>query len=55
MKRNQSGARIAQITRIESGPNGQKVTIGYRPWDNPAQPMTEVDGLDLAERSEQDW
>ncbi len=54
MKRNQSGARIAQITHIESGPNGQKVTIGYRPWDNPAQPMTEVDGLDLAERSEQD-
>ena len=55
MKRNQSGARIAQITHIESGPNGQKVWIGYRPWDNPAQPMTEVDGLDLAERSEQDW
>lgn len=55
MKRNQSGARNAQITRIESGPSGQKVTIGYRPWDKPAQPMTEVDGLDLAEQSEQDW
>ena len=55
MKRNQSGARIAQITRIESGSNGQKVTIGYRPWDKPAQPMTEVDGLDLAEQSERDW
>ena len=55
MTRNRSGARIAQITRIESGPNGQKVTIGYRPWDQPSQPMTEVDGLDLAEQSEQDW
>lgn len=55
MKRNQSGARIAQITRIESGSSGQKVTIGYRPWDQPAQPMTEIDGLDLAGQSEQDW
>jgi len=55
MKRNQSGARIAHITLIESGPNGQKVTIGYRPWDQPALPMTEVDGLLLAEQSEQDW
>jgi hypothetical protein len=55
MKRNQLGARIAQITSIESGPNGQKVTIGYRPWDQPNQPMTEVDGLALAEQSEQDW
>ena len=37
-----------------TGKGAKKVTIGYRPWDNPAQPMTEVDGLDLAERSEQD-
>ena len=49
------GALIAQITRVETGPNGQKVTIGYRPWDQPAQPMTEIDGLELAEESEQDW
>ena len=55
MKRNQSGARIAQITRIESGSNGQKVTIGFRPHDQPNQPMTEVDGLELAGQSEQDW
>lgn len=55
MVRNRPGARIAQITKIESGPNGQKVTIGYRPWDQPSQPMTEVDGLVLAEQSEQDW
>lgn len=53
--RDRPGALIAQITRIESGPNGQKVTIGYRPWDQPNQPMTEVDGLELAEKSEQDW
>ena len=31
------------------------MTIGYRPWDQPTQPMTEVDGLVLAEQSEQDW
>jgi hypothetical protein len=55
MKRNQSGSRIAQIIRIESGSNGQKVMIGYRPWDQPNQPMTEVDGLAAAEQSEQDW
>jgi hypothetical protein len=55
MKRNQSGARIAQVTRFESGPNGQKVTIGYRPHDQPNQPMTEIDALELAEQSEQDW
>jgi len=54
-KRNQSGSRIAQIIRIESGSNGQKVMIGYRPWDQPNQPMTEVDGLAAAEQSEQDW
>jgi len=53
--RDRPGALIAQITLIESGPNGQKVTIGYRPWDQPSQPMTEVDGLALAEQSEQDW
>lgn len=53
--RDRPGALIAQITRIESGPTGQKVTIGYRPWDQPAQPMTEIDGLALAEESEQDW
>ena len=55
MKRDRTGALIAQITRIESGPNGQKVTIGYRPWDQPTLSMTEVDGLALAEQSEQDW
>ena len=55
MKRDRPGARIAQITRIESGPYGQKVTIGYRPRDRPTLPMTEVDGLDVAEQSEEDW
>jgi hypothetical protein len=53
--RDRPGARIAQITRIESGPTGQTVTIGYRPWDQPNQPMTEIDGLALARQSEQDW
>jgi hypothetical protein len=54
MRRDRPGALIAQITRIESG-LGQKVTIGYRPWDQPNLPMTEVDGLELAEQSEQSW
>lgn len=52
MKRDRPGALIAQITRIESGP---KVTIGHRPHDQPSQSMTEIDGLELAEQSEQDW
>ena len=55
MTRDRPGALIAQITRIESGSSGYKVTIGHRPWDQPSQPMTEADGLDLAEQSEQDW
>jgi hypothetical protein len=55
MVRNQPSARIAQITRIESGPTGQKAAIGYRPQGQPSLPMTEVDALDLAERSERDW
>ncbi len=55
MVRNQPNARIAQITDIESGPNGYKVTIGYRPNGQPSQPMTPIDALDLAEWSEQDW
>jgi hypothetical protein len=55
MKRKWPGELIAQITRIESGPNGQRVAIGYRPHDQPHQPMTEIDGLALAEESEQDW
>ncbi len=55
MKRNQSGARIAQITEIATGPNGYRVTIGYRPYDQPSQLMTSIDALDLAEQSEQDW
>lgn len=55
MVRNQPSARIAQITRIESGPTGQKATIGYRPQGQPSLPMTEVDALDLAESSERDW
>jgi hypothetical protein len=55
MTRDRSGALIAQITQIESSPNGYKVTIGYRPYDQANLPMTEVDGLTLAEESEQDW
>jgi hypothetical protein len=55
MVRDQPSARIAQITRIESGPTGQKATIGYRPQGQPSQSMTEVDALGLAERSERDW
>jgi hypothetical protein len=54
MTRNRTGARIAQITEI-AGPNGYRVTIGYRPYDQPSQPMTSIDALDLAEQSEQDW
>ena len=49
------GALIAQITSIESGPKGYTVTIGYRPWDQPAVPTTEVDALALAEQCERDW
>jgi hypothetical protein len=55
MVRDSASARIVQITLIESGPNGYKVTLGYRPQGQPQQPMTEVDALDLAERSEQEW
>ena len=39
MKRDRPGALIAQITQIDTGSNGYKVTIGYRPWDQPQQPM----------------
>ena len=55
MTRNRAGARIAQITEIATSPNGYRVTIGYRPYDQPSQPMTPIDALDLAEQSEQDW
>ena len=55
MTRNRSGARIAQITEIATSPNGYRVTIGYRPYDQPSQPMTLIDALDLAEQSEEDW
>jgi hypothetical protein len=55
MVRDSASARVVQITLIESGPNGYKVTLGYRPQGQPQQPMTEVDALDLAERSEQEW
>jgi hypothetical protein len=55
MKRNRPGALIAQIIRFESGPHGPTVTIGYRPWDQPGTPMTEIDALALAEQSEKDW
>jgi hypothetical protein len=55
MKRQSANAITAQITRIESGPSGQTVAIGYRPSGQSNAAMTEVDGLDLAERSEQDW
>jgi hypothetical protein len=55
MTRNRSGARIAQITEIATSPNGYGVTIGYRPYDQPSQPMTPIDALDLAEQSEGDW
>jgi hypothetical protein len=55
MTRNQPGALIAQITSIEAGPHGYAVTIGYRPWDQPAAPTTEIDALALAEQCERDW
>ena len=55
MTRNRAGARIAQITEIATSPNGYRVTIGYRPYDQPSQPMTPIDALALAEQSEQDW
>lgn len=48
-------ARIAQITEIATSPNGYRVTIGYRPYDQPGRPMALIDGLDLAEQSERDW
>jgi hypothetical protein len=53
--RTRRGALIAQITSIESGPKGQTATIGYRPWDQPAVPTTEIDALALAEQCELDW
>lgn len=55
MKRDNPNAVVAQITRIDSGSACQAVTIGYRPSGQPNATMTEVDGLDLAERSEKAW
>jgi hypothetical protein len=55
MNRNDPAALIAKITRIESGPHGQTVTIGYRPSGQPGAAMTEIDGLALAQQSEKDW
>jgi hypothetical protein len=55
MTRRDPNARIAQITSIDSGPHGQKVTIGYRPSGQPNASMAEVDGLVLADQSENDW
>lgn len=53
--RDRPRALMAQITSMEIDPNGYSVKIGYRPWDQPTVPVTEVDALTLAERSEQDW
>jgi hypothetical protein len=55
MKRKWAGELIAQITQIDTGPNGYRVTIGYRPHDQPGQPMTPINALELAEKSEQHW
>jgi hypothetical protein len=55
MTRNRRGTRIARITEIATGPNGYRVSIGYRPYDQPSQPMTPIDALYLAEQSEQGW
>jgi hypothetical protein len=54
-KRNHSGARIAQISQIENGPRGYRVTIAYGPATQPSPPMATVDALTLAQNSEQDW
>ncbi len=55
MKRDRPSALIAQITSIESGPNGYTVTIGHGPGNAPITALTGVDALDLAERCEQHW
>jgi hypothetical protein len=54
MKRKAS-ARIAQITSINSGPNGYAVTIGHGPGDSPLSALARVDALTLAEECERDW
>jgi hypothetical protein len=44
----------SRVLHKPPGPNGYKVIIGYRPYDQPSQPMTPTDGLDLAGQSERD-
>ena len=54
MKRNSASAQLAQITNIETGPNGHTATIGYWPGNQPNS-VAETDALALAEQCEQDW
>ena len=55
MKRNGPAALIAQITSIESGPRGCKVTIGHGQGNVPPSALASIDALALAEDCERDW
>ena len=55
MKRTQPSQTVALIASIETGPNGQKVTITYGPGNQPATSLAKIDALQLAEQCERDW
>ncbi len=54
MTRDKATALEAKISKTSGGPGRQTATITYWPKNQPAS-ITEVDALDLAERSEQNW
>lgn len=55
MKRTSPTQTVALITSIESGPNGQKVTIAYGAGNQAPSTYAKIDALQLAEQCEQDW
>lgn len=55
MKRTSLTQTVALITSIESGPNGQKVTICHGAGNQAPGAYAKADALQLAEQCEQDW
>ncbi len=55
MKRTSPVQTVALITSIESGPNGQKVTIACGAGNQPPGTYAKTDARQLAEQGEQDW
>jgi hypothetical protein len=55
MKRDRPAQTVARIASIESGPNGQKITIAHGPGNQPPASYARTDALDLAGQSEQAW